>query len=166
LLTQYTESDFEHFAALNCDPEARRHMDGPLNRVEAAQRFERFLADDENGVEAWAVTLASTGRYIGHAFLDGSKNVEEVEVGFILDPDIWRHGYGGEVARAIVEYALCRRVYSRVMATVDTDHVASIKVLERAGMVLEREVTDREGAYFVYARGRTALPEESRTNDP
>jgi RimJ/RimL family protein N-acetyltransferase len=140
-------------------------MDGPLNRMEAAQRFERFLTDDEDGVEAWAVTLASTGGFIGHAFVVGLENAGEAEVGFILDPEVWRRGYGSEVARAVVAYGLEQKGYSRIMATVDTDHLASIKVLGRAGMVFEREIKDRDGTYFVYARRREVSRKESLAND-
>jgi RimJ/RimL family protein N-acetyltransferase len=165
ILRQYSKADFEHFAALNCNAEARRHMDGPLNRMEAAERFERFLTDDENGVEAWAVTLASTGRFTGHAFVVGLENAGEAEVGFILDPEVWRRGYGSEVARAVVAYGLEQKGYSRIMATVDTDHLASIKVLGRAGMVFEREIKDRDGTYFVYARRREVSRKESLAND-
>jgi RimJ/RimL family protein N-acetyltransferase len=62
------------------------------------------------------------------------------------------------VARTIVGYGLYQKNYGRIMATVDTDHLASIKVLERAGMLPEGEVTEREGSYFVYARSRTESP--------
>jgi [ribosomal protein S5]-alanine N-acetyltransferase len=159
ILRQYDEADIGLFVALNGNPEARRHMDGPLEHAEACRRLERFLTDEENRIEAWAVTMASTGRYIGHAYLVGSENGEDAEVGFIIDPGTWRHGYGSEVARAVIEHGLHHGGYRRVTATVDTDHIASIKVLERAGMVLEREVTDGQGAHFVYSRsvGATTL---------
>ena len=129
-------------------------MDGPLTPSEASLRFRRFLADDERHIEAWAVTLATTGQYIGHAFLVSLQADDEAEVGFILQPSEWRHGYGTEVAETVVEYALESGKYNRVVATVDADHASSIKVLECAGMLREREVREEQPHYFVYSRSR------------
>ena len=78
----------------------------------------------------------------------------DAEIGFLLIRGAWRQGYGTEVAVAVLDYALTQRCYSRVMATVDADHPASIRVLERAGMRREREQRDEQGIYFVYAATR------------
>jgi RimJ/RimL family protein N-acetyltransferase len=150
-LRPYREGDFESFAALNGDARAREHMDGPLDRSEAAERFERCISREENRVEAWAVTLKETALYVGHCYLVASERGDDAEVGFILQPNVWRRGYGAEAATAVVRYGLTRKGYARIVATVDRDHHASIKVLERAGMALEREVSDERGGYLVYA---------------
>jgi RimJ/RimL family protein N-acetyltransferase len=149
MLRPYLESDLEAFVILNGDPDVRRYVGGPLTAADAMRRFRGFMG--KTAGDAWAVTLRSAGRYIGHCWLEMRENPE---FGFLLARSVWRQGYGTEVAVAVLDYALTQRKHSRVVATVDADHVASIRVLERAGMRRECEQRDEHGVYFVYsARG-------------
>jgi RimJ/RimL family protein N-acetyltransferase len=77
-----------------------------------------------------------------------------LELGFLITPSLWRQGYGTEVATALLDYAITHRGHSRVIATVDADHPASIGVLERAGMRRESERRDEQGVYLVYSMVR------------
>jgi RimJ/RimL family protein N-acetyltransferase len=144
-LRPYQANDLEPFVALNTDLEVRRHVGGPFTPADATRRFQSFDSGSQD--EAWAVTLRGGGRYIGHCWL---VMRDDPEIGFLLIPSVWRQGYGTEVAVAVLDYALTQRQYSRVVATVDADRPASIRVLERAGMRRQREQRDEQGAYFVY----------------
>jgi RimJ/RimL family protein N-acetyltransferase len=64
----------------------------------------------------------------------------------------WRQGYGTEIATAVLDYALNQMRYGKVVATVDTDHDASVRMLERVGMKRVRIEQDADGLYFVYAK--------------
>lgn len=143
-LRPYQAGDLEDFVAINTDPEVRRHVGGVLTRAEAVNRFQTFF---EGNDEAWAITLNGTGEYIGHCWL---VMRDHPEMGLLLVRSVWRQGYGTEVAVAILDYALTQRRYPRVVASVDSDHPASIRVLERAGMRRECERRDEQGVYFVY----------------
>ena len=149
MLRPYEPSDLTAFVALNSDAEVRRHVGGTLTPADATRRFQSFLSGEH--ADAWAVTLRDVGLYIGHSWLT-MRN--DAEIGFLLIRGAWQQGYGTEVAVAVLDYALTQRCYSRVMATVDADHPASIRVLERAGMRREREQRDEQGIYFVYAATR------------
>lgn len=149
-LRPYQTSDLAAFVALNADPEVRRHVGGPLSPTEATTRFQSFFTGGND--DAWAITLRESGRYIGHCWL--VMREEDPELGFLLVPAVWRQGYGTEVAVAALDYALTQRCYSRVVATVDADHPASIRVLERAGMRRECARHDKHGLYFVYSAMR------------
>ncbi len=147
LLRPYEDADQDVFVALNTDPVARQHMDGPLTPPQAEQRFAHCLAG--RGVKAWAATLAGTGEYLGHVFLLDLQPERTVELGYILHPGVWKRGYGTEMACAVMAYA--QRNYRRVVATVDADNSASIRVLEKAGLSLEREEQDAEGRYLRFS---------------
>ena len=149
ILRPYQANDLAAFVALNSDPEVRHHVGGHLTRTEATARFQSFFTDGHD--DAWAVTLRESGLYIGHCWLVMRG---EPELGFLLVPPVWRQGYGTEVAVALLDYALTQRCYSRVVATVDADHPASIRVLERAGMRRECERRDEHGVYLVYSATR------------
>ena len=152
-LRQYQVGDFEFFAALNGNALARSRMGGPLDRNQAQLRFQRFVAETAvAGQGAWAVISRRDGSYIGHCWLCVPEGSDAADFGVILDPPVWGQGYGSEIAQVVIAHGLGR--YPRVVATVDTDHVASVRMLERAGMKREREVRDEEGAYLVYAIAR------------
>ncbi|HUE72338.1 MAG TPA: GNAT family N-acetyltransferase [Pirellulaceae bacterium] len=151
-LRRYNPGDFEAFAALNADEMVRRYVGGPLDRTAAMRLFERFVAGEcVPGHEAWAVTFTDTGDYIGHCWVIWRDGADCPELGFLIAARQWRRGYGSEVASALVHYALIEARYPRLTATVDDDHTASIRVLERASMKREREERDERGVYFIYS---------------
>lgn len=151
ILRPYHESDFDAFAALNSDADVRRHVGGPLTHDSAAKVFQSFMRGGMLDEEVWAVTMRETGDYVGHGWISARQGASDPEVGFLITPRRWRQGYGTEVAMAVIDYAMNRKSYSRIVATVDVDHFASIRVLEKAGMKRECEQRDEEGVYFVYS---------------
>ena len=144
LLQVYKPEDEADFVALNCDPVARAHMDGPMTPAVARSRF----AQCQQAEDVWAVRLRADVQYLGHAFITHPEPPAEPEMGLILRPEVWGRGLGSELARELVRYALER--YGQIVATVDIDHVRSIKMLLNAGMRLRAEQQDDEGAYYVY----------------
>jgi len=156
ILRPYQASDLAAFVALNADPEVRRRVGDPLTPTEATTRFQRFFAGGPE--DAWAITLRESGLYIGHCWLVMRG---EAELALLLVPGVWRQGYGTEVAVALLDHALIQRRYSRVVATVDADHPASIRVLERAGMRRECDRHDAHGVYFVYSARRPVVGDQA-----
>ena len=151
LLRPYHPGDFDAFAVLNGDAEVRRYMGGPLTRADTARRFQTFFMDGVFDGEAWAVALCDTGDYIGHCWLVVRAGGRDAELGFLIASRMWRQGYGTEVAVVVLDYAFASGRYQRVVATVDADHPASIRVLKRAGMRREGERRDEAGVYLVYS---------------
>ena len=150
-LRPYKAADLSAFAAINADEVVRKHLGGVLSQSEANSLFERFVTGEcLPGHEAWAVTRNDTCEYIGHCWFSMREGADWPELGFLISPQYWRRGYGTEVARRLIKYALGRDGYGGVLATVDPDHTACIVVLERAGMKRMREMHDKQGAYFVY----------------
>jgi ribosomal-protein-alanine N-acetyltransferase len=120
------------------DPEVVRYMDWPRSESIAAVAAYLEASDPvwQSGEEwYWVITLPATDRTIGGAALrikDGSA-----DFGYVLARAHWRCGYGTEVACAIVSLALSVPGVSRVWATCDAENVASARVLEKSGLVLE-----------------------------
>jgi RimJ/RimL family protein N-acetyltransferase len=151
LLRPYRSEDVGAFVALNANGEVRRHVGGPLTRAEAMSRFRSF-EDPASAGEAWAVTRPDSGAYIGHCWLSPVADTHERELGLLVSAAYWRQGYGTEIATAVLDYALNQMRYGKVVATVDTDHDASVRMLERVGMKRVRIEQDADGLYFVYAK--------------
>jgi RimJ/RimL family protein N-acetyltransferase len=64
------------------------------------------------------------------------------EIGYALREDIWNRGYGTELAKALIETGFATLGMHRVWATVHPQNVASIRVLEKAGMTYEGRLRD------------------------
>ena len=151
LLRPYVEADRAVFVALNMDPAVRRHMGGALEQSRAEALFERVLAGAD-GLEAYAIDAREGGAYLGHVFVQRDGEAGEGELGFVLVADAWGRGYATEAARALADDVLAREPALRLVATVDLDHPASARVLEKAGFAFLEQRRDAQGPYAVYAR--------------
>jgi len=88
-----------------------------------------------HGWSFWAVEERATGRMIGDCGLQPLEHRgPEVELGYDLHPDTWGRGLGTEAARAVMAQAFGPLGVDRVVAVVKPDHVASQRVLEKAGL--------------------------------
>ena len=148
-LRPYREADGDEFVELFSDPLVMAHVGGALGPEEARRMFAAILAGSHRrALAAWMVEQKDGGR-VGHAaLLRGEEG--EVELGFVLRPDSWGRGFATEIARALIAAALGRDPEAPVIATVDIDHVASRRVLEKAGMVMAGTARDEDGAHFRY----------------
>lgn len=149
-LRPYREGDREEFVELFSDPVVMAHVGGALGPEEARRMFAAILAGTHRrALAAWMVERADGSGLVGHAALLRGE-AGEAELGFVLRPDSWGQGYATEIARALVAAALAQVPGRPIIATVDIDHVASRRVLEKAGLVLAGSARDDDGAYFRY----------------
>ena len=77
-----------------------------------------------------------------HLLVDG---VDEVEVGYAFYPAFWGRGLATEVATACLELARRELHLATIVAVTNPGNRASQHVLEKVGLVYERDVT-HEGA--------------------
>jgi RimJ/RimL family protein N-acetyltransferase len=149
-LQDYCVQDQDHFVRLNTNSVVREKMDGPLTSEAATQLFQKILSENRM---CWAIKQKKQPLYIGHCFLDQTPEAKTVEIGFLFLPDYWGQGFATEVTKVLTEFAL-QKGYTKIIATVDDDHIPSIRVLEKTGFLKEKTVTDEEGIYLVYSMVR------------
>ncbi|MBE9109025.1 GNAT family N-acetyltransferase [Nodosilinea sp. LEGE 07298] len=89
----------------------------------------------ESGNFSWVLTVKPNNRPIGTI----ACWLEEHAAGFgyLLNRKYWGQGYATEAACAVVEWAINLPEIYRVWATCDTENHASVKVLEKSGLVCE-----------------------------
>ena len=141
LLRPFTLDDAEALHAIWSDPGARRFRDDvpdwPRPRmVEDTRRYlEPIVAGQaERGYASWAVIEKATGRLIGDCGLFPADGVgPEIELAYGLAPDVWGRGYATEAAAACVRAGFEQLGATRIVADVDPENPASIRVLEKAG---------------------------------
>ncbi len=87
-----------------------------------------------------AVILKANHQFIGWA---GIKYVTEKEdnktnfydLGYRLMPEYWGQGYGHEAAKAVLDYGFMHLNIQLIYASVDENHKASKRILEKIGMI-------------------------------
>jgi RimJ/RimL family protein N-acetyltransferase len=139
LLRRYTADDakaiFDTYAQ---DPEVTRFLQWrPHRTLDDTRAFldycERVWA--AGTAFPWAIVVRESMMLVGgiEARVEGHR----VELGCVLARAAWGHGYATEATRAVVALALSAPSIHRVWASVDLENTASIRVLEKAGLVRE-----------------------------
>jgi ribosomal-protein-alanine N-acetyltransferase len=110
---------------------------------------------DSHGFGMWAVAQKPNRALIGRcglAFLDGTP---EVELGYVFDKPYWGRGIATEAALATLEYGFNTAQLDRIVAIAHPDNLASRRVIEKVGMVYEKEARYYETDVVYYALGRS-----------
>jgi ribosomal-protein-alanine N-acetyltransferase len=138
LLREYVEDDAEAFFKLNSDPEVLRFVpDKALLNVEQARQIliDHPIADYRKyGFGRGACILKSTGENIGFAGLKYLEELGEVDVAYRLMPAHWGQGLATETALASVRFGFADLGLKRIIGLVMPENVASVRVLEKAGL--------------------------------
>lgn len=145
LLRKYVEEDAEAFFQLNSDPRVLRFVpDSALLDVEQARQIliDHPIADyRRHGFGRGACILKSTGQQIGFAGLKYLEELGEVDVAYRLPPAFWGQGLATEAAVASVRYGFDQLGLKRIIGLAMPENVASIRVLEKAGLRYTEEVS-------------------------
>lgn len=120
------------------DPEVTRYMD--WRTATELQETIAVLATRASAWEAgeefsWVLTIPPEDRAIGTI----ACRVRETaaDFGYLLNRRYWGQGYATEAAQTIVNWALSLPDIKRVWATCDIDNLASVRVLEKVGLMRE-----------------------------
>ncbi len=137
----FTTADAESAFALNSDPYVMRYTgDTPLTSVDDARRFIADYPDfDEVGYGRWACVLKETQTIIGFCGLKYLPDLDEVDIGFRLLRRFWGRGLATEACIACNSFGFDTIGLKRIVAFVMPENVASIRVLEKAGMQCDGE---------------------------
>lgn len=86
----------------------------------------------------WKIQLMDTNEFVGLAgmFLSNDR-FKMAEFYYKFFPKYWNRGYATETARVLIEFGFNKYDLHRIEAGVATGNIASIQVLEKAGMICE-----------------------------
>ena len=139
-LRRWREEDLEAYAAIMAKPEVRKYLgDGqPLDRASAWRQIAMLVGHREfRGFTQSAVIERATGRLIGRGGLWRPEGWPDLEVGWVLDPAAWGHGYARELGSASRDYAFDVLRAEHLISLIDPANAASIRVAEAIGSTLE-----------------------------
>jgi len=114
----------------NLDDARRYILDGPVASYE------------RHGFGLFRVELKDSHIPIGMCGLLKREELPDPDIGFAFLPDFWNRGYAFEAAAAVLNYARQRLKLDRVLAIVNPDNDASIKLLQKLGFKFERMKDD------------------------
>jgi RimJ/RimL family protein N-acetyltransferase len=91
---------------------------------------------------------------VGHAGFHGPPNEHGmVEIGYTIQPEFRRRGYGRAAALQLMEYAAASPDVTVVRASISPDNVASLALIHSLGFVQTGEQWDeRDGLELVFER--------------
>lgn len=127
------------FSAYASDPEVTRHLSWrAYSRVAPLATFLRECAahwEKGDGQFAWLLCLKGTDTPIGSIglTLEGGKAM----FGYVLAKKFWHRGLAAEALAFLVDWALAQPSIYRAWAFCDAENPASVRVMEKAGMVRE-----------------------------
>lgn len=144
LLRRFIGDDLDNLYQLDRDPAVMRLLtNGVPTRYERIrdeilpQLLREYAVSARHG--RWAAVDRTTGEFLGWFSLDRPEGEpDQAELGYRLHQTAWGQGYATEGARALVHKAFTelglRRVFAQTMAV----HIASRRVMEKAGLAYVR----------------------------
>lgn len=159
LLRPYRLRDLDGLASVVGDPRVMERVGGPLRSDEIAGLLDRYMRpDDPRILVALAVERAEDGAYVGHGRIVPCEQEDGPEIGYLVHPDHQGRGIATEIARTLLDIARDTLRARRVYATVDLDHAASIRVLQKVGFVPLRTCRDDCGDFLLLQASARAAP--------
>ena len=154
-LRSFREEDVDAMAQLFANPDFMRFSLGVFTERKQTLAFlEKVMAWDLAGLPSqFAVVLRGERPLIGYCgfFYHPEDGIEDIEIGYRLNPDYWNRGLITEAARSVRDHGFRDWKLSRVISLIHPENDPSRRVAEKNGMKVEKEITFRGFPTLVYA---------------
>lgn len=142
LLRPFTTDDAPFVLTLLNEPSFLRFIgDKKVRNLEDARRYllnGPIASYNVHGFGILLVELKDSQTPIGMCGLIKREELPAPDIGFAFLPDYWRQGFAFEAATRIMNDARERLKLTTILAIVNPDNDASIKLLQRLGLRFER----------------------------
>ena len=144
ILRPFDMSDVEAMCRVLCDPEVML-FSGGVEFPEGVRGWIKACIGNYSclGFGHWAMVEKSAKGAMGYCGLTQFPDIDgqpEIEIGFRLARSFWYRGYATEAAVAVRDYAFHTLYLPRLIALIDPENTASIRVVDKIGMRYERDV--------------------------
>jgi len=155
ILRSFREEDIDRMTHLFADPDFMRFSLGVFTeRKQTVAFIEKVMGWDRAGIPSqFAIVPRGEGTIIGYCgfFYHPEHGIEDIEIGYRLDPDYWNRGLITEAARAVRDQGFRDFKLSRVISLIHPENIPSRRVAEKNGMKVEKEITFRGFPTLVYS---------------
>ena len=154
LLRAFEKDDLDSFAAMvsNLEVMQRATYDGNTMTRTQAWNWLCFMLGHWHmrGFGIWGIEEKSSGELIGRTGLQFWDCFEDVELVWMLAKSAWGKGFASEGARAAIDHGLNTLALPRIVAVIHQENKPSIRLAERLGMEMEKEVERQEILFYQY----------------
>lgn len=143
-LRRFKKNDGNHLYKLDNDAEVMRFINGGEPTPRSVIEYEilpRFMAVDADNplLGFWAAEVKISGEFGGwFSIRPSAKSQKTLNLGYRLVRQAWGKGYATEGARFLIDKVFSETEAMCVIATTYEKNVASRRVMEKVGMVLDR----------------------------
>ena len=123
-------ADGDFMVKLVNDPEIVRYIPGLITNGDMMQSWTKSL-----GASDHEFIVELDGISIGECSLTCFEG--DAEIGFMILPEYWGHGYGTQVVQQLLRKAKELGI-SEITATTDVRNTATVKLLKRADFAMEK----------------------------
>lgn len=169
-LRTFVPGDEAQLAWIYTDPDVMRYI--PPGVPWEREKIERFIAVCQEryvtpGFGMWAVAKRDTpATILGHCGLQHLAKTENVEIAWLFGKRCWNQGLATEAARAVLAHGFGLLGLSRIVAVAEPPNGASLRIMQKLGMMLQGPVHcyDRDLTMYAleardYAAARKAADE-------
>lgn len=167
-LRNYSLDDLGELARILSNPEVMKYSPRgaiPKEKIkQVTQEILEFFINHwkQHGFGVWAVIDKQKGQLIGHCGLNFLPNSPEVEVLYRLDQTYWNQGIATEATKASLRYGFEQVNLEYIVAITAPEHIASRRVMEKAGLKYEKDAYFYNLDVLYYALSREAWqPDDS-----
>lgn len=137
LIRPLSSRDTSALAKILGDPEVMRHSLRGVYDEAATRKFIDWCLScyASHGVGPWALVEKASGDLVGFCGVGPERvgDAEEISLGYRLARRYWGAGLATESARAVLAMAFGVRALPSVVALIEPDHAASVRVAEKLG---------------------------------
>ena len=137
----FTLDDVDALHQMWIDPDVRKYLcdDRIIPRDEVASLIEKSIDSFQtNNFGLWGVFLREAEILIGFGGFWYFHTPPELELIYGVAPQYWNQGYATEIAKATIEYGFEQLGLDRILADADAANLASLRVMQKAGMKFEK----------------------------
>lgn len=142
VLREMDGADAPFILELQSEPAWLRFVgDKGVRNVEDARRYIETgprASYAKNGFGLWLVESQDDGLPLGICGLIQRDSLPDVDIGFAFSERSWGQGFAHEAAAAVLAYGRDVLGIGRIVAITDPNNRASIRVLEKIGLRIER----------------------------
>lgn len=153
-LREITVDDAESAFLLNSDPEVLQYTgDEPFDSVEEAREFlGKYDHYRKYGFGRWAVIRKEDNEFLGWCGLKYTEDLDEFDIGFRFFKKYWNCGYASESAEACLKLGFEQFNMPEIVGRARKENGASIRVLEKLGLVFRNEYEEDGEQWKIYCR--------------
>jgi len=109
------------------------------------ERIQRFIERqhehwERDGYGNWGIVPKDETQVIGWVGLTFIPELNETEVGYLLDKPYWGKGFATEAAQASIKFGFEVCGLDHIIALVHSDNIASRRVIEKCGLMYQETI--------------------------